>query len=203
MSDIILDRISFSYGNNQIFEDFSAEFGSNRIYGIIGDNAIGKSTLLKLIAGNLSVDKGLITYSIEGKQVSNKYLFRELSFTAPYINLLPELSARENFKFLSKLRFQEVNIAMLDELLNFFDLRHYIDSPIKRLSTGTINKFKFISNMIFPSAFLLFDEVLSNLDESSKILVKDRINKHKDNKVIIITSPSKNDIDFCDCYYYL
>lgn len=203
MTNIILDRISFSYGNNQIFEDFSAEFGSNKIYGIIGDNAIGKSTLLKLIAANLSIDKGLITYSIKGKQISKRMIFRELTFTAPYINFLPELSARENFKFLSKLRSQKINQAALDDLLKTFDLSQYIDMPIKRLSTGTINKIKFMSNMIFPSVFLLFDEVLSNLDDKSKGLVKDTINKHKDNKVIIITSHSKSEIDFCDFYYYL
>lgn len=203
MTNILIENISFAYGSNQVFDGFSAEYLNNKIYGVVGNNATGKSTLLKLIAGNLSYSKGLITYTANNAPLNKRKLNTELSFMAPYINLLPELSAKENYYFLSKMRSQEINNAILEVLLSTFNIKNYYNTPIKKLSTGTINKFKFISNMILPSSFLLFDEVFSNLDQKSTVLVKDSILKYKDKKIIIITSHKEAEIDFCDFYNHL
>lgn len=203
MTNILIENISFAYGSNQVFDGFSAEYLNNKIYGVVGNNATGKSTLLKLIAGNLCYSKGLITYTANNTPLNKRKLNTELSFMAPYINLLPELSAKENYYFLSKMRSQEINNAILEVLLSTFNIKNYYNTPIKKLSTGTINKFKFISNMILPSSFLLFDEVFSNLDQKSTVLVKDAILKYKDKKVIIITSHKEAEIDFCDFYNHL
>ena len=48
-----LDRISFSYKNEKIINELSYSFNSGNVYGIIGDNGVGKSTLFKIMSGLL------------------------------------------------------------------------------------------------------------------------------------------------------
>ena len=55
-----LDSIKFCYGKNVILEDISYEFNAGKIYGIVGHNGAGKTTMLRLMLGLLSPTEGKI-----------------------------------------------------------------------------------------------------------------------------------------------
>jgi len=57
---ITIENISKRYGRQQVFKDFSLEFPANRVIGLLGENGIGKTTLLKMIADIAKPDKGMI-----------------------------------------------------------------------------------------------------------------------------------------------
>ena len=53
-----LKNVSFSYGKHKVFDNVSMELEKGRIYGLLGENGVGKSTLLKILSGLLKLDGG-------------------------------------------------------------------------------------------------------------------------------------------------
>ena len=78
---ILLDHVSFSFGDNVVIRDCSVALQHGETYALIGKSGIGKSTLLHLIAGFLKPDRGLV--KIDGKAITKPrkqtaFLFQEL-----------------------------------------------------------------------------------------------------------------------------
>ena len=62
---ITIDRIAFSYGKTPVLKDISMKLESGRIYGLLGENGVGKTTLLTLLCGLKKPDAG--TIDIDGQ----------------------------------------------------------------------------------------------------------------------------------------
>lgn len=80
---IEVNNISFKYagGHSLVFDDFSLTLKANNIYGLLGKNGTGKSTLLYLIAGLLRPKKGTVCFdSVETKREDQKRCRRSLSY---------------------------------------------------------------------------------------------------------------------------
>ena len=98
--EVRLEQINKRYGKKIIFQNFSSTFASGKITGLVGDNGVGKSTLLRLIAG-LDLDySGHIYYD---GQLLNKALYQQMTmvFQTPY---LLKRSVYENIAYPLKLR---------------------------------------------------------------------------------------------------
>ena len=122
------------------------------ILGIVGFNGAGKSTMLKILAGILHPSEGSV---------------KVYGTVAPLIEVGagfdPDLTARENI-FLNgailgyERKFLEKNF---DEIIDFADLRQFIDVPVKNFSSGMYARLGFsIATMVHPD-ILIVDEVLS------------------------------------------
>ena len=134
------------------FTDVSFDIYKGDILGLIGLNGAGKSTLLKILAGVLKPTSG--TVQVKGR-------------IAPLIEVGagfdPELTARENI-FLNgailgySRQFLE---SKFDEILDFAELRDFVDVPVKNFSSGMYARLGFaIATMVEPD-ILIVDEVLS------------------------------------------
>ena len=129
---------------------FSVERGE--VLGIIGQNGAGKSTLLKLLAGISKPSKGQI--AVRGK-------------VAPLIEvgagLVPDLTGRENvFLNATILGLKRAEIARkFDEIVAFAELEEFIDTPIKRYSTGMKVRLGFSIATRIDADILIVDEVLA------------------------------------------
>lgn len=130
--------------------DFKVEQGE--VLGIIGHNGAGKSTLLKLIAGISKPTRGSV--SVQGK-------------VAPLIEvgagLVPDLTGRENILLNGTiLGMKRSEIAKrFDEIVAFAELEQFIDTPIKRYSSGMQVRLGFSIATCVVADILIVDEVLS------------------------------------------
>ena len=133
-------------------DDVSFAIKQGETVGIIGSNGAGKSTVLKLLAH--------ITYPTSGK-------IAVLGSVASLIELAagfhPELTGRENiylYGAIMGMRRAEVR-ARFDEIVDFSELHHFIDTPVKRYSSGMYVRLGFsVAAHIHPQV-LLVDEVLA------------------------------------------
>jgi ATPase subunit of ABC transporter with duplicated ATPase domains len=66
---IAANNVSLQYGKRVLFDDVNVKFGSGNCYGVIGANGAGKSTFLKILAGDLSPNSGTVTLS-PGKRMA-------------------------------------------------------------------------------------------------------------------------------------
>jgi len=130
--------------------DFSVDHGE--VLGVIGHNGAGKSTLLKLLAGISKPTRGRI--AVRGK-------------VAPLIEvgagLVPDLTGRENILLnASILGMKRAEIASkFNDIVAFAELEEFIDTPIKRYSSGMQVKLGFAVATSVDAEILIVDEVLA------------------------------------------
>lgn len=125
--------------------------------GVIGRNGSGKSTLLKVVSRILKPDAG--TISVTGKVAA----LIELG-----AGFHPELTGRENVMIngiILGLTKREIR-AKLDEIVEFAELREYIDDPVRTYSSGMYMRLGFSVAVHADPDILLIDEILSVGDEA-------------------------------------
>ncbi len=157
--------------------DISLEIGLGDSLGIIGPNGAGKSTLLKVVSGVIKPAEGRV--NVGGK-------------AAPLIELAAgfddELTGRENiFLNASILGFSRRDIEQrFDRIVDFSELRDFIDTPLKNYSSGMTARLAFsVATEVDPD-ILIIDEVLAVGDAHFRQKSKERIREFKDRGVIIL-----------------
>jgi lipopolysaccharide transport system ATP-binding protein len=133
-------------------KDVSFEIKSGEVVGIIGKNGAGKSTILKLLTGITAPSKGKATvYGRIGSLLEVGTGFH------------PELTGRENIflngAILGMTR-KEIN-QNLEEIIAFSEIEKFIDTPVKRYSSGMYTRLAFAVSAHLQSEVLLIDEILA------------------------------------------
>lgn len=133
-------------------QDINFEVERGEVLGIIGKNGAGKSTLLKILSRVTSPSTGGV-----------KTRGRIASLLEVGTGFHPELTGRENIYLngailgMSK---SEITLK-LDEIINFSGVERYIDTPVKRYSSGMYVRLAFAVAAHLESEILIVDEVLS------------------------------------------
>ena len=168
---------------------FSVPKGST--YGVIGRNGSGKSTALKIVAGITKPTAG--TVRVAGRVSA----LIELG-----AGFHPEISGRENVFIngimlgLTKRQIQE----RFDEIVEFAELREFIDAPVKTYSSGMYMRLGFAVAIHVDPDVLLVDEVLAVGDEGFTHKCLDKFSEfRRRGKTILLVTHSLNLVErFCD-----
>ena len=171
--------------------DVSFEVPKGSTYGVIGRNGSGKSTALKLVAGITKPTSG--TVKVEGR------ISALIELGAGFH---PEISGRENVFIngimlgLTKGQIQE----RFDEIVDFAELREFIDAPVKTYSSGMYMRLGFAVAIHVDPDVLLVDEVLAVGDEGFTHKCLDKFAEfRRRNKTILLVTHSLGLVErFCD-----
>ncbi|MCU1383501.1 MAG: tagH 4 [Acidobacteria bacterium] len=171
--------------------DVSFKVTKGTTYGVMGPNGSGKSTALKLVAGITKPTSG--TVRVEGR------ISALIELGAGFH---PEISGRENVFIngimlgLTKREIQE----RFDEIVDFAELREFIDAPVKTYSSGMYMRLGFAVAINVNPDVLLVDEVLAVGDEGFTHKCLDKFAEFKrSNKTILLVTHSLGLIErFCD-----
>lgn len=170
---------------------------SNEIIGIIGPNGAGKSTLLKILSQITPPTKGRVT--IRG---------RAASLLEVGTGFHPELSGYENIFLNSSILGinKSETISKLDKIIKFAGIRRFINTPIKRYSTGMAVRLAFAIAAHLNSKILLIDEVLAvgDIEFQKKCLGKmDEIARGKNRTIIFVSHNLEAVRQLCTSCIYL
>ena len=133
-------------------KDVSFNVKRGEVVGLIGSNGAGKSTLLKVVSGVMKPTKGSVTVN---------------GAIAPMIELGagfdPELTARENIYLNGAvLGYSESFLNQkFDEIVEFSELKDFLDVPVKNFSSGMVAKLAFSISTVVDPEILIVDEILS------------------------------------------
>lgn len=160
--------------------------------GIVGSNGSGKSTLLKMISGSYAPDSGVLNINADSIAL--------LALGAGY---MPDLTGRDNL-YLNALLLgipkKELDNGLAEEIIDFSEIRPYIDYPMNSYSSGMVSRLLFSVAVCISPDILLIDEVLSVGDahfvQKSQEKVKTLINSNR--SVILISHDNKAILDYCD-----
>ena len=205
MSDYFIQTSSLtkSFGRRLIFKEINFVWERSGIFGISGPNGSGKSTLVKIIAGLLSPTKGKIIHKNSDKEIIPEKLHDHIGFVAPYLVLYEEFSAWENLEIFAHIRGIELDEQRVKKLLEEFLIYNRRNDLVKTYSSGMKQRLKFVFALMHLPEVLIFDEPTSNLDEEGKKVVYDIIQNEGKNRIVIIASNEKNDLEYCDDILYL
>jgi ABC-type polysaccharide/polyol phosphate transport system ATPase subunit len=160
-------------------------------YGVIGRNGSGKSTLLKCVAG--------ITRPNEGSVKVNGRISALIELGAGFH---PEISGRENVfinGIMLGLSKREIT-RRFDEIVEFAELKDFIDAPVKTYSSGMYMRLGFAVAIHVDPEVLLIDEVLAVGDQAFTVKCLDKFAEfRRRNKSILLVTHSLDLVEkFCD-----
>lgn len=166
MSIIEVKRVNKSYNKKLILKDINITFEENKIYGLLGRNGAGKTTILNLITDRAVVDSGEIT--IDGETIyENDNALEKIYFMTERTLYPLDYKVKEIFKW-TKEFYKNFDSEYALELAKKFNLN--INTKIKNLSTGYNSICKIITTLASNANVLIFDEPVLGLDANHREL---------------------------------
>lgn len=196
---IEIRNISKSFQKRKILDDISLNIKSNQIFGLVGLNGIGKTTLIKIILDMLYADNGEVL--INGVSSKNFKSRQNICFLPEKFHPSPSLKGYE---------FLEISLSFFNKSLDFpkaVDLAKRLDlnpnvlnGVIGDYSKGMGQKLGLLSCFLSDANVLILDEPMSGLDPKSRIMLKNEMRDYKNQgKTIFFSSHILADIDeLCD-----
>ena len=165
------------YRKHMAVQGVDLSIRQGEIYGLIGPDGAGKSSLMKVIAGVLSYEAGAVEVfgvTVDSESAAEKIKHR-LGFLPQGLglNLYPELSVEENIDFFAQLRLvSERDLAdRKGRLLAMTRLDRFRDRPMKHLSGGMKQKLGLICTLIHEPELAILDEPTTGVDPDRKSVV--------------------------------
>ena len=181
-----IKNLSKSFGKKEIFSDFSYKFAERGLYRIKGDSGVGKTTLLRIIAG---IDKKYSGYvSCAG--------FENVSFLFQEYRLFPTLSILENITEASFKNANQNDRSEAENLLLTLGFSEYDFNLLpQELSGGMKQRVSIARAILKRSPILLLDEPTKELDRNLARIVKDLIKKEAERRLVIMVTHNDSDLE--------
>jgi ABC-2 type transport system ATP-binding protein len=190
--NIHFENIDKSFNHKLIFSDLSYIF-YKRNYHLIGKNGVGKSTLLRLIAGLDSPDSGSILinnhYAVGDSNLNAKRIF----YIPDDLEIYPFLRGMEFLLWIGRARSSTMD--QINEVVEKLELKAHQNTCISEMSFGTKKKFLLASALIGNPDFIVLDEPLNGLDKHSQMVLLTLLNEKSKSSGIILTTHHDSEID--------
>ena len=191
---IEVKNISFKYAGqkNLVFDDFSLTLEQDNIYGLLGKNGTGKSTLLYLISGLLRPKTGTVCFDGVETKLRKPETLSEI-FIVPEEFDLPAMPLQEYVKINSPF-YPRFSTEVLEACLNDFELT--TDVKLNALSMGQKKKVYMAFALATNTKVLLMDEPTNGLDIPSKSQFRKVIAQHMtEDRTLIISTHQVHDVE--------
>lgn len=188
----ITAKIKFGYGEELLYKDLKVDFSSNNIYGVLGFNGKGKSTLYKILMGIIkSEDSCIKINNIIIDELDTVFLRKKHIFFVKQNPTANKVSIGEYF--LNKINitsFNEIKDMLIfkeiySDLLEKF-LKEKWDYAMDELSGGDLKTVYLIESFLTEKEVKIYDEPTTNLDIDRRSWFIDAIAKVREGNIIIV-----------------
>ncbi len=177
------DSICKKYGSHHVLNDVSFTIKKGEIYGLVGKNGAGKTTIMRIMTGLQEPTSGKIEFGFDRKRLGSVGSLVEVP------SIYANKTAREN------LEFQYINLGLkldgsLDEILTFVGLDNTGSKKAGKFSLGMRQRLGIAMAIVGDPEMLILDEPINGLDPQGIIQIRDLINKlnQEKNMTVIISS---------------
>ena len=193
-SILSLENISLSFQKRQILENISFEINQGEIFGMLGPNGVGKSTIFNLITGLIRPDNGNIF--IKNEKVNEYPIYLRTSkfnigYVPQYGGYFYDLTLIENLKAVAEILIvdERRRAEKINYLISKFELYQISDIKAKFLSGGQKKKLVIAMALLGEPELLLLDECFAALDVMTIKMLQQ----------IIVNLQFENNITICIC----
>lgn len=193
---ITINNAGKRFNYEWVLKNIRYTFESGNAYAVLGPNGSGKSTLLRMIAGLLAPSTGTIIYEDANHPIEVDQIFRKLSISAPYLDLVEELTLEEHFAFQQQFKplLHQLSIA---DAIAITQLKPGSSKQIRNYSSGMKQRLKVALAVLSDVPLLLLDEPTTNLDEKGVAWYVDLMKKFGGDRLIIVCSNVAREYSFC------
>ena len=191
---IEFENVSLSYGNRLILDNINFKINQNEIFGMLGPNGVGKSTIFNLITGLISPKKGKI--KINGELVNSYPVYLrtkkfKIGYVPQYGGFFNDLTLLNNLRAIGEIVIENKNLMneRINYLISKFELENIKDIKSKYLSGGQKKKLVIALALLSDPKVLLLDECFAALDILTIKMIQE----------IIINLQQENNITICIC----
>ena len=189
-----LQNISLSFEKRLILENISFEINQGEIFGMLGPNGVGKSTIFNLVTGLIKPNSGEII--IRDEKVNDYPIFMrtakfKIGYVPQYGGYFYDLTLFENLKAVAEIliKDQRNRAEKINYLVSKFDLSQIRDIKAKFLSGGQKKKLVIAMALLGDPELLLLDECFAALDVMTIKMLQQ----------IIVNLQYENNITICIC----
>ena len=168
-SIIEFENVSLAYGNRLILDNINFKINQGQIFGMLGPNGVGKSTIFNLITGLVNPKSGRI--KINGEDVTDYPIYlRTRKFKVGYVpqygGFFNDLTLHDNLKAIAEIVIDNKNLRIdrIQFLITKFQLDNIKDIKAKFLSGGQKKKLVIALSLLSEPKVLLLDECFAALD---------------------------------------
>jgi lipopolysaccharide export system ATP-binding protein len=191
---IEFENISLSYGNRLILDNINFKINQSEIFGMLGPNGVGKSTIFNLITGLIQPKNGKI--KIYGEEVNEYPVYLrtqkfKIGYVPQYGGYFNDLTLLDNLKAIGEIVLDNKNLMndRINYVLNKFELDNIKDIKAKFLSGGQKKKLVIALALLGEPKVLLLDECFAALDILTIKMIQE----------IIVNLQHENHITICIC----
>ncbi len=201
MADIALsiDHIKVSYGKGLVLDDLRLQVAAGEMFGLMGLNGVGKTTLIKSVLGLRDPDAGDIR--IFGADRLSMQSKKQLAYLPERFDPPWFLSGMEFIKFsLSLYRTPFVESAVKDAAVRLALDPAVLKNRVQTFSKGMRQKLGLLATILTGCPLLILDEPMSGLDPRARALVKDVLRDVKaQGRTVFLSSHILSDMqELCD-----
>ena len=193
---ICLEATGKRYLKNWVFSHIDYVFEQPGNYALLGANGSGKSTLLRIIAGMQSPSTGKVIYSQNGGNIPVASAFSHLSFCAPGMEIVEEMTLLEflEFHFSFKRLLPGLSIKTIIELMGLSKAAH---KQLGDYSSGMKQRVKLAQAIFADTPILMLDEPATNLDEAGVQQYLQWMDQYAKDRLVIVASNDEREYSFC------
>ena len=192
---IKLVNVSKSYGNNIVLDKINLSLEDNKIYGLIGRNGVGKTTLMKILSDQILSYQGEIF--VDGSNIKDDKDFKEnLVFISDgFITDMQQASKLKTLTSTIKILAPMFNQKRYDELMDIFMLNE--KTRYNKLSYGNQGLYRSIIGLSTGAKIIFLDEPANGLDEINRDIFYKKIIEYQeqDQSLIMVSSHILSDIE--------
>ncbi|MEG9197087.1 ABC transporter ATP-binding protein [Streptococcus thermophilus] len=214
MSNLIFDSVTKIFGEGGskyvALENINFEAESGQLILVVGPSGSGKTTFLTIAGGLQTPTNGDVkindsTINSLSKKQQTKLRLEKIVFILQSYNLVPFLTVEEQFKFVDKLKKQNLTEQKLHELLSDLGLLELLKKYPNQLSGGQKQRVAIARALYTDPDYILADEPTAALDtdRSMKVIELLRDLAHKRNKIIIVVTHDLRLKDMADKVYQI
>ena len=197
-----LNDIGKRFNYNWIFRNLSINLEQPGSHAILGSNGSGKSTLMKIISGALAPSEGSIGFVHSGKKIPNDEIYKYISYSAPYMDLIESLRISEQLDFHFKFK-KIIDSVEKKAILDLIGLEKHANKLVAECSSGMKQRIKLGLALLTDVPMVLLDEPCTNLDEAGVKWYQELIEAYSRDRLLVVASNQKHEYEFCENQFTL
>ncbi len=199
-----MDGVSFAYGKHPVLNEISLSVFRGVIFGLLGANGAGKTTIIRLLVGLNRPHSGRVSVLGEGP---SPRLGDRIGYMPQLSALYLELSPLENVDFfarMSGMSGRRERRDAIESVLRFVDLWDRRDDPVLKLSGGMRQRVSLACALVHGPRVLFLDEPTVGLDPELRATFWDHFRSLAESGVtILLSSHTMDDAAHCDLLAFI
>jgi ABC-type multidrug transport system ATPase subunit len=196
---IAVQNISKSYGKVKALQDISFQVKEGEIFGLIGPDGAGKTTLFRILTTLLIADEGMASVTNYDLQMDYKKIRNSVGYMPGRFSLYQDLTVEENLTFFATIfgtTIQE-NYDLIKEI--YVQIEPFKDRRAGKLSGGMKQKLALCCALIHKPEVLFLDEPTTGVDPVSRKEFWDMLKRlQKKGITILVSTPYMDEAALCD-----